>query len=292
MRNISAWAIRNPVIPLVLFAGLLAMGLIAFMRMDVNQNPDISAPAATVTISQPGAAPPELEIQITRRVEAAVRAINGVNEINSTIREGSSNTFISFEIGTPEERAISDVRDAIARIRGDLPDGILEPQVNRVDFTDEPIGYFSAESTSMTVEQLSWYIDDRLNHRLMGIEGVSVVSRMGGVTREVRVELDPVRMQAQGVTASQINLQLRAMNLNAAGGRAEIAGSEQSVRVIGNAVTARALGETQISLGGGRTIRLSSVATVRDQWAEQTSYGIQNGRQVVSFMIQKAKGYS
>ena len=292
MRNISAWAIRNPVIPLVLFAGLLAMGLLAFMRMDVNLNPDISAPAATVTISQPGAAPPELEIQITRRVEAAVRAINGVNEINSSIREGSSNTFISFEIGTPEERAISDVRDAIARIRGDLPDGILEPQVNRVDFTEEPIGYFSAESTSMTVEQLSWYIDDRVNRRLMGIEGVSVVSRMGGVSREIRVELDPARMQAQGVTASQINATLRAMNLNAAGGRAEIAGSEQSVRVVGSALTARALGETQIALGGGRTIRLNAVATVRDQWAEQMSYGIQNGRQVVSFMIQKAKGYS
>jgi len=292
MRNISAWAIRNPVIPLVLFSFMLGMGLIAFMRMDVNLNPDISAPAATVTISQPGAAPPELEIQITRRVEAAVRGISGVNEINSTIREGSSNTFVTFEIGTPEERAISDVRDAIARIRGDLPDGILEPQVNRVDFTEEPIGYFSAQSTAMTVEQLSWFIDDRLNRRLMGIEGVSVVSRTGGVSREIRVELDPVRMQAQGVTASQINAQLRSTNLNAAGGRAEIAGSEQSVRVVGSALTARALGETQISLGGGRTIRLSAVATVRDQWAEQTTYGIQNGRQIVSFMIQKAKGYS
>ncbi|HEX8363871.1 MAG TPA: efflux RND transporter permease subunit [Allosphingosinicella sp.] len=292
MRNISAWAIRNPVIPLVLFTALLAMGLLAFMRMDVNLNPDISAPAANVSISQPGAAPPELEIQITRRVEAAVRGISGVNEINSTIREGNSNTFVSFEIGTPEERAISDVRDAIARIRGDLPEGILEPQVNRVDFTEEPIGYFSAESTAMTVEQLSWFIDDRLNRRLMGIEGVSVVSRTGGVSREVRVELDPVRMQAQGVTASQINQQLRATNLNAAGGRAEIAGSEQSVRVLGSAITARELGESQIALGGGRTIRLNAVATVRDQWAEQTSYGIQNGRQVVSFMIQKAKGYS
>ena len=184
------------------------------------------------------------------------------------------------------------MRDAIARIRGDLPDGILEPQVNRVDFTEEPIGYFSAESTAMTVEQLSWFIDDRLNRRLMGIEGVSIVSRTGGVSREIRVELDPARMQSQGVTASQINLQLRAMNINAAGGRAEIAGSEQSVRVVGSALTARALGETQISLGGGRTMRLNAVATVRDQWAEQTSYGIQNGRQVVSFMIQKAKGYS
>ncbi|HTU12888.1 MAG TPA: efflux RND transporter permease subunit [Allosphingosinicella sp.] len=292
MRNISAWAIRNPVIPLVLFTFMLAMGLMAFKRMDVNLNPDITSPAATVSISQPGAAPPELEIQITRRVEAAVRGINGVNEINSTIREGSSNTFVSFEIGTPVDRAVSDVRDAIARIRGDLPDGILEPQVERVDFADEPIGYFSAESTAMTVEQLSWFIDDTLNRRLMGIEGVSIVSRTGGVSREVRVELDPVRMQAQGVTASQINQQLRAMNLNAAGGRAEIAGSEQSVRVLGSAVTAHDLGQTQIALGSGRTIRLNAVANVRDQWAEQTSYGIQNGRQVVSFMIQKAKGYS
>ena len=292
MRNISAWAIRNPVIPLVLFTFLLAMGLMAFKRMDVNLNPDITSPAATVSISQPGAAPPELEIQITRRVEAAVRGISGVTEINSTIREGSSNTFINFEIGTPVDRAVSDVRDAVARIRSDLPDGILEPQVERVDFTDDPIGYFSAESTSMTVEQLSWFIDDTLNRRLMGIEGVSVVSRTGGVSREIRVELDPVRMQAQGVTASQINQQLRAMNLNAAGGRAEIAGSEQSVRVLGSAITAHDLGETQIAMAGGRPIRLNSVANVRDQWAEQTSYGIQNGRQVVSFMIQKSKGYS
>ncbi|MDQ4087678.1 MAG: efflux RND transporter permease subunit [Pseudomonadota bacterium] len=292
MRNISAWAIRNPVIPIVLFTFLLAMGVLAFMRMDVNLNPDITAPAAEVTINQPGAAPPELEIQITRRVEAAVRGINGVNEINSTIREGSSQTFITFEIGTPEERAISDVRDAIARIRGDLPERILEPRVERIAFTDEPIGYFSARSTAMTVEQLSWYIDDTVNRRLMGIEGVAVVSRTGGVSREIRVELDPVRMQAQGVTAAQINQQLRSVNLNAAGGRAEIAGSEQSVRVLGSAITAHELGESQIALGGGRTIRLNSVASVRDQWAEQTSYGIQNGRQVVSFMIQKAKGYS
>ncbi|HET9428837.1 MAG TPA: efflux RND transporter permease subunit, partial [Allosphingosinicella sp.] len=291
MRNISAWAIRNPVIPIVLFTFLLAMGLFAFRDMDINLNPDVTSPAANVSISQPGASPPELEIQITRRVEAAVRGINGVNEINSTIREGSSSTFISFEIGTPVDRAVSDVRDAIARIRGDLPEGILEPQVERVDFTDEPIGYFSAQSTAMTVEQLSWYIDDTLNRRLMGIEGVSVVSRTGGVSREIRVELDPVRMQAQGVTASQINQALRQVNVNAAGGRAEIAGSEQSVRVMGSALNAHALGESQISVGG-RTIRLNSIANVRDQWAEQTSYGIQNGRQVVSFMIQKAKGYS
>ncbi len=292
MRNISAWAIRNPVIPLVLFTFLLAMGLLAFMRMDVNLNPDVSVPGASVSISQPGAAPPELEIQITRRVEAAVRGIEGVTEINSFIREGNSNTFISFEIGTPIDRAVTDVRDAVARIRGDLPDGILEPQVQREENDDYPVVYMSAESTAMTVEQLSWFIDDTINRRLMGVEGVSIVSRTGGVSREIRVELDPLRMQSQGISAAQVNQQLRAINVNAAGGRAEIAGSEQSVRVLGSALTAHALGETQLSIGGGRTIRLNSIASVRDQWAEQSSYGIQNGRQVVSFMVQKAKGYS
>src|ERR1044072_7099239 len=193
MRNISARAIRNPVISLVLFSFLLSTGLRAFRGMDVNLTPDIPSPAATVSISQPGAAPPELEIQITRRVEAAVRGINGVTEINSSIREGSSNTFVNFEIGTPVDRAVSDVRDAIARIRSDLPDGILEPQVERVDFTEEPIGYFSAESTAMTVEQLSWFIDDRLNRRLMAIEGVSVVSRFGGASRASGGGVGPVR---------------------------------------------------------------------------------------------------
>ncbi len=291
-RNISAWSIRNPVIPIVLFTALLAMGVIAFMRMDINMEPDISIPAANISISQPGAAPPELEIQITRRVEAAVRGIDGVTEIQSAIREGNSNTFVMFEIGTPIDRAVTDVRDAIARIRSDLPDGILEPQIQREENDDYPVVYMSAESTAMNVEQLSWFIDDIVNRRLMSLEGVSVVSRTGGVSREIRVELDPVRMQAMGVGAAQLNQQLRSMNINAAGGRAEIAGTEQSVRVLGSALTAHQLGETQISLGGGRSVRLNSIATVRDQWAEQTSYGVQNGRQVVSFMVQKAKGYS
>ena len=154
------------------------------------------------------------------------------------------------------------MRDAVAQIRGDLPDGILEPQVQRIDNDDEPIVYMSAESTAMTVEQLSWFIDDtRLNRRLMGIDGMPVVSRTGGVTREIRVDARSGRMQALGVTASQINQQLRQMNLNAAGGRAEIAGSEQSVRVLGSAVTAHQLGQTQISLGGGRTVQLTRSPT-------------------------------
>jgi multidrug efflux pump subunit AcrB len=292
MRNISSWAIRNPVFPLVLFAALSLMGLVSFLRMDINQMPDISFPAASVTVVQPGAAPSELESQVTQRVEAAIRGINGVDEITSTAREGSSTTFVRFDIGTPVDRAVNDVRDAVANIRGDLPDGILEPQVVREDAEGGPIAYFAVESTAMGLEELSWYIDNTVAKRLLGISGMAAVQRGGGVSREIRIILDPVKMQAQGITAAQVNGQLRQMNVNAAGGRAEIAGSEQSVRVLGNAADAYDLGEKQIAVGGGRTVKLSSIATVRDLYAEQRNVSLMNGRQVLSFSIEKAKGAS
>jgi multidrug efflux pump subunit AcrB len=291
-RNLSAWSIRNPVPPIVVFIALLLAGVVSFMQMDVNQNPDIDFPGASINISQPGAAPSEMVTQVTQRVEAAVRGINGVDEINSSVREGNSNTFVQFAIGTPVDRAVSDVRDAISNIRGDLPDGILEPQVSRVDIAGGPIAYMAAESDDMGLEELSWYVDNTVAKRLLGISGMAAVERNGGVTREIRVTLDPARLQAYGVTAAQVNQQLRQSNLNAAGGRAEIAGSEQSVRVLGNAQNAFALGETQISLGGGRMVKLSDIAEVRDSYAEQRNIAKMNGRQVLSFSIERAKGAS
>src|SRR5215213_9149256 len=292
MRNISSWAIRNPVFPLVLFAALTLLGLVSFMRMDVNDNPDIEFPAAAIFVSQPGAAPTEMETQVTQRIEAAVRGINGVDEIGSTVGEGYSQTFVQFVIGTPVDRGVNDVRDAIANIRSDLPEGILEPRVTRVDIAGGPLGIFSAETSDMSLEQLSWYVDNTVAKRLLSVEGMSEVRRSGGVSREIRIILDPAKMQANGITASQVNAQLRQVNINAAGGRAEIAGSEQSVRVLGNAASAYALGETQIALPGGRTVKLSAIADVRDAYAEQRSLSTMNGRQVLSFRLTRAKGYS
>ncbi len=291
-RNISAWSIRNPVPPIVLFIALLMLGIGSFLTMDVNDNPDIDFPAAQVFVTQPGAAPTEIETQITQRVESAIRGINGVDEINSNVSEGSSSTFVQFAIGTPIDRAVNDVRNAIDQIRGDLPDGILEPQVQRVDIGGDAIAYISASSTAMTLEELSWYVDDTVSKKLLAVPGLAKVSRNGGVNREIRVILDPVKLQSLGITAVQVNQQLRQTNLNAAGGRAQIAGSEQSVRVIGNAQTALVLGDTQIAVGGGRTIKLSDIATVRDLYAEQRSLAIQDGRQVLAFSIEKAKGSS
>ncbi|HYU95810.1 MAG TPA: efflux RND transporter permease subunit [Sphingomicrobium sp.] len=291
-RNISSWCIRNPVPPIVLFVGLMLAGLISFAGMQVNNNPDIDFPAAIVTVVQPGAAPNEMETQVTQRIESAIRGVNGVDEINSTVSEGSSSTFVQFQIGTPTDRAVNDVRNAIAQVRSNLPDGILEPQVERVDIAGDPILYVGASTTDMSLEELSWYVDNTVAKRLLGVPGVAAVTRTGGVDRTIRVILDPAALQAQGVTAAQVNLQLRQSNMNAAGGRAEIAGSEQSVRVLGNAKDAYTLSQTQISLPGGRWVRLSDLGEVKDAYSEQRTLAKMDGQQVVSFEVQRAKGAS
>ena len=291
-RNISSWCIRNPVAPIVLFVGLMLAGLIAFYGMQVNNNPDIDFPAANVTIAQPGAAPNEMETQVTQRVEAAIRSVNGVDEIDSSVNEGSSNTFVTFKIGTPTDRAVNDVRNAVAQIRSSLPEGILEPQIQRVDIAGGPIMGVAVETTDMTLEQLSWFIDNTVAKKLLGIEGIAAVNRAGGVDRTIRVILDPAALQAQGITAASVNNQLRQSNLNAAGGRAEVAGSEQTVRVLGNAQTAYDLSQTQIALPAGRFVRLADLGKVEDSSSEQRSIAKMNGQQVVTFQVQRAKGSS
>ncbi len=290
--NISAWSIRNPVVPIVLFLGLLMAGILSFNRMDVNNDPDIDFPAAQVIIVQPGAAPSELETQVTQRVEAAIQSIAGVNQISSSVREGSSETFVQFELGTDTNAAVAEVKNAVDQIRSELPDGILEPQILKVTINGDALVYFAVSAADLTLEQLSWFVDDTISKSLLAVEGVANVDRNGGVSREIRVILDPAKMQSLGVTASQINNVLRQLNVNAAGGRAEIAGSRQSVRVLGNADSAFALSQTQISLGNGRTVKLSDVARVADGFGEQTSIGKLRGRQVITFGITRAKGSS
>nr|WP_317893362.1 efflux RND transporter permease subunit [uncultured Sphingomonas sp.] len=291
-RNISAWSIRNPIPPLVLFIALTIAGLVSFMRMDVNQDPDIEFPVVIVVINQPGAAPTELETQITQRVEAAVRSIQGIDEINSEVSEGNTTTVVQLDIGTPIDRAVTDVREAVNQIRSELPEGILEPQIYRANTTDEDLASWTAIASDMTEEQLSWYVDNTVAKELLSIDGMSTVERVGGVDREIRVILDPAKLQGMGITASQVNQALRQVNINAAGGRAEIAGQEQSVRVLGNAASAYELGQTQIALGDGRTVRLADIANVRDAYAEQRSAAAYNGRRVLSFDIKRAKGAS
>jgi hydrophobe/amphiphile efflux-1 (HAE1) family protein len=292
VRRISAWAITHPVFPLVLFAVLCFFGVVAFIRLPVTLNPDVSAPFVHIEISQPGAAPTELETQVLQKVEGAVANIGNVKSIRSTAIEGTADTTVEFQIGTPVDRATTDVRDAVAKIRAELPQGIQEPQVRREDNDGGAIVYYAISTTGMTEEQLSWFVDDTITKRLLALSGVSQVQRSGGVTREIRVNLDPARMESYGITAGEVNQQLRAVNLDAAGGRAQVGGGEQSIRVLGGAHTATELGETRLTMPDGRVARLSDIAEVRDGVAEVRTISRLNGRSATTFGVYKAKGVS
>lgn len=292
MKNISAWAIRHPVTPIVLFVMLFFAGVISFIRLPINLEPDISFPLVSVTVSQPGAAPAEMETQIAQKMEGAISNVNNVRHIETVITEGSVSIDVEFVIGTPIDRAVTDIRDAVAKVRPDLPQTIMEPQVSRMNVEGGPIAIYALSTTDKTPEQLSWTIDNTINKRLLSIVGVAQVQRMGGVNREIRVELDPGRLQAHGLTAVQVNEQLRELNVDAPGGRAQIGGGEQSIRVLGGARSAAALADAEIFTSGGKFIRLGEIADVHDGIGEVVGTARLNGRTAVPFSVKKAKGAS
>jgi multidrug efflux pump subunit AcrB len=280
------------VTPIVLFVVLLFLGVVAFIRLPINLDPDVTFPAVDTNVAQPGAAPTEMETQIAQKIEGSISSIGNVRNITTFIVEGQVRIFTQFEIGTPVDRAVTDVRDAVTKVRNDLPQGILEPQVSRVNVDGGAFIYYAVTTTALSPGQLSWFIDNTVTKRLLAVPGVAQVSRSGGVDREIRVELDPGRLQALGLTAVEVNEQLRALNLDAAGGRAQVGGGEQAIRVLGGAKTAEALGDTQVILPGGKFVRLREIADVHDGIAEVRNIARLNGRTATTFGVFKAKGSS
>ncbi|EGY01967.1 Acriflavin resistance protein [Nitrospirillum viridazoti Y2] len=289
---VSTWAIRNPIPPIVLFLALTIAGLIAFFQIPVNSMPSIIVPAVSVTISQPGASPSEMEIQITRRVEGALAGLHGVKHITSTVSEGVSQTTVEFHLGTDFDRATNDAREAVAGIRDQLPRAVQEPQVRREDAEGGALLIFSAHAPEMRAEELTWFIDDTVTRRLLAVSGVAKVARRGGVTHEITVTLDPLRLSAFGVTAADISRQLAQTSADFPGGRLVQAGTEYSLRALGGTPSVAALRDTWIGLGAGRGVRLGDIADVTDGGAEARSITTIDGKPAVTFSVHRAKGAS
>ncbi|WPB86998.1 efflux RND transporter permease subunit [Sediminicoccus rosea] len=291
-RNISGWAIHNPVATIVIFLLLTVAGLFAYPYLRINNSPDIDLPAVVVSVVQQGAAPSELETQVTRRVEDAVAGLGDVKRISSTVVDGSSTTVIEFVLGKNIDRATNDVRDKIAQIRADLPAGIRDPVITRVEATGGAIVTFSISSPRMTVSELSWFVDDVVARSMLSVPGVAQINRVGGVEREIRVALKPERLVALGITANQVNAQLRDQNINLAGGRGNIGTGEQSIRTLGAAVTVADLRERRIILSNGRFARLGDIADVEDATAEVRTAARLDGRPVVAFEVLRTRDSS
>ncbi|MBN9248671.1 MAG: efflux RND transporter permease subunit [Hyphomicrobium sp.] len=290
--NISAWSIRRPVPSIVLFAVLMLLGTLSFKSLPVTRFPNIDVPLVSVKITQSGAAPAELETQVTKVVEDAVANITGVKHITSTLTDGQSLTLIEFRLETNTDRALNDVKDAVAKVRGDLPRTIDEPVTERIDVEGQAILSFAATSPGMTLEELSWHVDDIIKRRLQATKGVGRVERYGGVDREIRINLDPDKLLAYGITAAQVNAQVRATNVDLGSGRGEVGNQEQAIRTLAGARQVEALSDAKITLAGGREVRLKDLGRVIDDASEQRSFGRLNGQPVVSFSVFRTKGTS
>lgn len=290
--NISAGAIKNPIPPIVLFLALMFAGFTAYGRLPINQIPNIEFPVFSVIVTQAGAAPTEMETQITQKVEAALTDVEGVKRITSQVSPSVSTTTVELQSNADLSRAVEAARDRMDRIRSDLPADVEEPLIQRQDTAAEPIAYFAAEWPGKSDRDISWFIENDMSRELLAVRGVSAVRRLGGVDREIRIELDPEKLIALGITASSINTQLRSQNADLPGGRAEVGGQAQSIRTLGAADTVEGLADSLIVLPDGRSVRLDTLGVVTDASSEPAAVSRYNGQPVVGFLIQRAKGTS
>lgn len=306
--NVSAASIRNPVPSVLLFILLTLAGLIAFHNNPVQDFPDIELPMVTVNASLPGAAPAQLETEIARKLENAVATLQGVKHQYVKVLDGNVSLFVEFVLEKDSSDAVSEVRDAISRVRADLPADMRDPVISKASTAGRPVILYSAKPKEAAKgapakaqsaaeqqrfdEALSWYVDNTVTRALLNVQGVGAVRRVGGVTREVAIELDPGRMAALGMTAADVSRRLREVQQEAPGGRGDVGGQEQSVRTIATVGSAGDLAAMELPMPDGRRIRLDQIATITDTVAEQRATALLNGEPVVGLEIMRTRGAS
>jgi len=292
MMNVSSWSIRNPIPAVMLFVLLTFAGFLSFSAMKVQNFPDIDLPTVSVNASLPGAAPAQLETDVARKIENAIATLQGLKHIYTKVQDGAVTITAEFRLEKPVQEAVDDVRSAISRVRSELPGDMREPIVTKMDLASQPVLAFTVYSARMDEEALSWFVDNDISRKLLAVRGVGAVNRVGGVSREIRVALDPARLQALGATAAEISRQLRQVQTESAGGRTDIGGTEQPVRTLATVQTAAQIANLELALADGRRIRLDQVATVSDTVAEPRAAALLNGKPVVGFEVARSRGES
>lgn len=290
--NMSTWAIHRPVPSLSLFLVLCIVGTVSFMMLPVTQMPNVDIPVVSINISQPGAAPAEISTQIIQPIESAVSDVAGVRHVTATATDSHATIIVEFAIETNTDRALNDVKDAVTGVRGDLPDAATEPLVQRVDVIGRAILTYAVSDPTRSIEGLSYFVDNIVARELTTVRGVGRVDRIGGAERAIEVDLDPDRLLALNLSATDVNNQLRQINVDMGGGSGDLAGQQYSIRALGAAETLADLAGAAISLPSGHTVRLDDLGTVSDGSAEPSSFAMFDGQSVVAFGIFRASGES
>jgi hydrophobe/amphiphile efflux-1 (HAE1) family protein len=290
--NVSAWSIRNPVPGVLLFALLTILGISSFKSLGIQNFPDIELPSVVVTATLEGAAPAQLETEVARKIEDQIATLGGVEHIRTTITDSTATIIVEYNIDQNTESALNDVRNAVDSVRAQLPGDLNDPVVSKITTTGNPIITFTVQSDNMDEEELSWFVDNEVAKAMLAVEGVGAFSRVGGVDREVSVNLDPVKMAALRVTPAQITSRLKEVQQDSSGGRGDIGGAIQSVRTLAALHSTQEIAALEIPLGGGRSVRLGDIATVRDSIAERSTYTFLDGKPVIGFNITRLRGVS
>ncbi|MEX2181338.1 MAG: efflux RND transporter permease subunit [Gemmatimonadaceae bacterium] len=289
---ISDFAIKRPLITVVSMVALVVFGLFALFQLETDEFPDVQQPIINVAIPYPGASPDVVEREVLDRVEEAVSGISGVDRISGSAMDGFANVTVFFVFEKDLQQASQDIRDKISSIRSDLPLEMKEPVLTRFDPADQPIVQLSLNSNTLDAPALTRIADPGVTRVLRGIAGVAEATVVGGVERELTVEIRPDAMEAAGVTVAQIVGALQSQNLAVPVGRLAGTLDERAIRLKGKLETPEDFLRLVVAERGGRAIRLGEVATARDGTAEPRTAALFNGRDAVGIMIKKSKGYS
>jgi multidrug efflux pump subunit AcrB len=289
--NLATWSIRNPIPTIILFALLAGAGLWAFRNLPIQNIPDIDLPTVNVALTEPGTAPAQLETEVARRVEDSLATLSGLKHLRTAITDGRVSITVQFVLEKPISDALIETKDAVDRVRSDLPADLLQPTVSAVTIGQEAVLVYAIASSQMDEEALSWFVDDKVTKAVLGVSGVGRFERIGGVLREIRVEVNPTEMAALGVTAGDISRALRQVQQESSGGKGRLGLSEQAVRTIATVRQAAELAALPVALADGRQVRLDQVAVVRDGIADRTKAALLNGAPAVGFKIYRAKGF-
>lgn len=288
--TLATWSIRHPTPTVLLFVLLTVAGLLAFRGMPIQAFPDLDVPMVSVSVRLPGASPAQLETDVVRPIEDAIATLTGLEHIESRLQDGSATLLARFHLDQVTATAVDDVRDAVARVRGDLPPELLDPVVRRVEFTGSLLLAYTVRSPRRDALALSWFVDNDVVRALRALQGVGEVSRVGGLSRQVSVELDPARLLELGVTPAEVSRQLRETRHDATGGRTDPGGREHAIRLLASARSAEDLGGLDIVLADGRAIRLDRLARISDGPAEPRSAATLDGEPVIGVEIKRAPG--
>jgi multidrug efflux pump subunit AcrB len=290
--NFSAWSIRNPVPAILLFVVLSFLGIKSLNQLGKQNFPDIELPVITVSAALEGAAPPQLETEVARKIEDKIATIGGIEHMSTVITDGSVAISVQFTIDTNSEEALNLVRNAVDSARSELPTAVTTPTVSKLTTTGSAILTYVVSAGNMDEGELSWFVDNEVSKAMLAVGGVGKITRTGGVDREVQVNLDPAMMAGLDVNVSDVSAQLKRVQQDASGGRGDIGDNIQSVRTLGALHSADEVRNLDIPLGDGRHIKLSQVAEVLDTYAERSTYATYDGKEVIRFEITRSKGTS